>query len=341
MQKEFWRGRPALVTGATGLMGGWVVKRLLELGAEVVVLQRDRVPTSMLEREGLQDRVCTVNGSIEDFSLLRRAFAEYAVDTVFHLAAQPLVGVAKRDPLSTLEINVRGTWNVLEAARLTGVRNTVVASSDKAYGDSDQLPYVETNPLQGRYPYDVSKSCTDLVSQMYAATYGLGVCIARCANLFGGGDLNFNRAIPGAIQSTLRGDNFIIRSDGTFVRDFIYVKDAAEAYLRTAECLSGNRDLAGEAFNFSLEVRLNVLEITDMVLDLMGRRDLTPVILNQASSEIREQYMLCSKAREVLGWTPQYSVREGLRETIAWYWEYFRSLGQEPAAPETAAVSAA
>lgn len=332
---EFWRGRPTFVTGASGLMGGWVVRRLLEAGAEVIVLQRDRVPTSMLIREGLCDRVCTVHGAVEDFALLRRSMAEYSVDTIFHLAAQPLVGVAKRDPMSTLEINVRGTWNVLEAARLTGVKNTVVASSDKAYGESHDLPYLETHRIEARYPYDVSKSCADLISQMYAATYGQGVCIARCANLFGGGDLNFSRTIPGAIQATYKREPFVIRSDGTFVRDFIYVKDAADGYLRIAEKLAADPRLAGEAFNLSLEVRVNVLEVADMVLRLMGRSDLRPVILNQASSEIREQYMVCRKAREVLAWAPAYSMEEGLRETIAWYTAYFDSLS-EPERAEAA-----
>jgi CDP-glucose 4,6-dehydratase len=330
-QSEFWRGRPTFVTGATGLMGGWVVRQLLDLRAKVIVLRRDRVPTSvpssMLMREGLHNRVCTVNGRIEDLDLLRRALAEYEVDTVFHLAAQPLVGVAKKDPLSTLETNVRGTWNVLEAARLTGVKNTVIASSDKAYGDSEDLPRLETHPLQGKYPYDVSKSCTDLIAQMYAATYRLSVCIVRCANLFGGGDLNFDRAIPGVIAATIRGENFVIRSDGRFVRDFIYVKDATNGYLTAARKLAENPDLAGEAFNLSLGVPLNVLEITGMVLRLMDRQDLKPVILNEASSEIREQYMLCKKAHQVLGWRPKYSMKEGLKETIAWYRTHLASLG--------------
>jgi CDP-glucose 4,6-dehydratase len=260
--------------------------------------------------------------------MLRRTMAEYSVATIFHLAAQPLVGVAKRDPLSTLEINVRGTWNVLEAARLTGVSNTVIASSDKAYGSSDCLPYLETHRIQAKYPYDVSKSCADLIAQMYAATYNQGVCIARCANLFGGGDLNFSRTIPGIILATCNGERFTIRSDGRFVRDFIYVKDAAEGYLRIAEKLASDPSLAGEAFNISLEVQLSVLQVTDMVLRIMGRPDLVPVILNQASSEIREQYMKCSKARQLLGWRPTYSMEHGLRETIDWYAAYFSASGQ-------------
>ena len=323
----FWNARPTLITGATGLMGGWLLRRLVEEGADVVALVRDGVPKSLAVEEGLIERVATVRGSLEDFALLRRTLAEYSVDTVFHLAAQPLVGVAKLDPLSTLETNVRGTWNVLEAARLCGTRQVVVASSDKAYGPSDQLPYTETLPLQGRYPYDVSKSCADLISGMYAKTYNLPVCIVRCANLYGGGDLNFSRTIPGAIQATLRGDRFVIRSDGRFVRDFLYVKDAVDGYLHLAHCLAEDRTLAGEAFNFGLGVRLTVLDVVDHILGMMGRTDLNPIIMNQASAEIREQYMSSEKAHVRLGWLPHFSFVDGLEETIEWYREHLVPAG--------------
>jgi len=260
-----------------------------------------------------------VNGCLEDLPLLTRTFCEYSVQTVFHLAAQPIVGVAKKDPVSTLETNIRGTWNVLEAGRRADVQQTVVASSDKAYGASQQLPYLETHPLCGLYPYDVSKSCADLIATMYAATFAQSVVVLRCANLFGGGDLNFNRAIPGAIQATLDGTRFRIRSDGKFVRDFLYVKDAAEAYLKVAEGLIEHPELSGEAFNFSLEARLTVLDVVDQILTLMKRKDLVPIIENQASAEIREQYMVCDKARKLLGWKPRYNMESGLRETIDWY----------------------
>ena len=296
------------------------------------------MPESFLIGEGLADRIITVRGSLSDQAMLRRAISEYETGTVFHLAAQTLVGVAKRDPMSTLEANVRGTWNVLEACRQAQVKQVVVASSDKAYGSSSEpLPYLETHPLQGRYPYDCSKSCADLISTMYATTYGLPVGIARCANIFGGGDLNFSRIIPDVIRATLRGERFVIRSDGRFVRDFLYVQDAADAYLCLAENLSRDTTLAGEAFNFSLGMRTTVLELVQTVLELMGRPDLEPVIENTASSEIREQYMVCDKAKTMLGWFPQHSFEEGLRATIAWYSEFLRA--ESPALPLASAAS--
>jgi CDP-glucose 4,6-dehydratase len=317
--QNFWRGRSVLVTGATGLVGGWLVKELLELGADVVALVRDITPRSLLARESLFSQIVTVNGSLGDLPGIHRILSEYSVQTVFHLAAQTIVGVAKNDPVNTLEANVRGTWNILEAARVAKVGQVVVASSDKAYGSSDHLPYLETHPLQGRYPYDCSKSCTDLISAMYAATYGVPVGIARCGNIFGGGDLNFSRMIPDLIRTTLKGERFVIRSDGKFVRDFLFVKDAAGAYLCLAENLNRDRSLAGEAFNFSLELRHTVLDIVHTILEVMGRPDLTPIIQNAASNEIREQFMVCDKAREMLGWKPRFTLEEGLRETIEWY----------------------
>jgi CDP-glucose 4,6-dehydratase len=316
---NYWKNKTVFVTGATGLMGGWLVKALLREGAEVVALVRDQVPGSMLVREGILDEIAIVAGELESLPTLQRAIAEYEPHTVFHLAAQPLVQVAKRDPVGTLRANVMGTWNVLEACRLTDKSNVVVASSDKAYGASETLPYLETHPLQGRYPYDVSKSCADLVTQMYAATYGLRTAIARCGNLFGGGDLNYSRTIPGLIKATLANEPFVIRSDGKFVRDFLYVKDAAESYLVLGERLAEDETISGEAFNFSLGERLTVLDIVEMTLALMGRTNLEPVIQNIASSEIREQYLDASKARQRLGWAPVYSMREALVETIAWY----------------------
>ncbi|MFZ0661391.1 MAG: GDP-mannose 4,6-dehydratase [Acidobacteriaceae bacterium] len=316
---SYWKGKTVFVTGATGLMGSWLVKALLHDEAEVVGLVRDQAPKSMLVREGLVQRIAIVNGDLESLPTIQRALAEYQPHTVFHLAAQPLVQVAKLDPVGTLRANVMGTWNVLEACRLVGKSNIVVASSDKAYGANQNLPYHETYPLQGRYPYDVSKSCADLITQMYSATYGVRTAIARCGNLFGGGDLNFSRTIPGVIQATLAGEPFVIRSDGKFVRDFLYVKDAADSYLTLGERLAEDDSISGEAFNFSIGLRFTVLDIVNMVLKIMDRTDLEPVIQNNASSEIREQYLDTAKARERLGWSPKYPMEAALQETIAWY----------------------
>lgn len=300
-----------------------MVKQLYTQGAEVTALVRDASPNCLLAREGLMQRIRRVYGSVSDFALIRRSLCEYSIKTVFHLASQTQVGVAKKDPLGTLEANVQGTWHMLEAARLAGVGETLVASSDKAYGASLHLPYEETHPLQGRYPYDVSKSCVDLISTMYGLTYGMRVGVVRCANLFGGGDLNLSRMLPDLIRATLRGEKFVIRSDGKYVRDFLYVEDGVTAYLLLAEELAKSPALAGEAFNFSLGIRVTVLELVRTVLEMMGRGDLQPVIQNSASSEVREQYTACHKARRVLGWSPHYTLEEGLKATIAWYTEFF------------------
>lgn len=320
MSKEFWNGRSVFVTGATGLLGSWMVPELVRRGASVVALVRDGAPGSKLVSEGWLNRVVTVRGSLTDGELLRRALAEYAVETVFHLGAQTLVGVARHDPVGTFEANIRGTWLLLEAARQCKVPQVIVASSDKAYGDSDRLPYREDYPLQGRFPYEVSKSCTDLITTMYAHSYGAATAIVRCGNLFGGGDLNFSRLIPGVIASTLREQSFVIRSDGLFVRDFLYVEDAVDAYLTLAQRLHAEPGLAGEAFNFGLELRLTMLDLVQKVLGMMGRTDLQPVIQNVVSqSEIREQYLDATKARQRLQWAPTVGMDEGLRRTIEWY----------------------
>jgi len=320
---SFWRRRRVFVTGGTGLLGGWLVKDLAARGADLVVLVRDVVPQSLFFREGWPTRVTTVRGDISDHVLLRRALCEYEIDTVFHLAAQALVGVAKNDPVGTLETNVRGTWNLLEAVRSSPVRQVVVASSDKAYGIADRLPYTEQHPLRGEFPYEVSKSCADLVCAMYARTYGVPVCVTRCGNLYGGGDLNWSRTVPGVIRAAYFGQPFEIRSDGKFVRDVLYVGDAADAYIGLAASMAADRRLLGEAFNFSIEARLTVLEVVRKTLELMGKPDLELRILNQASTEIREQYMTSEKARSVLGWRPKHGFEAGLVETIAWYREFF------------------
>lgn len=316
---SFWQGRAVFVTGATGLLGSWLVPALHRAGADVTVLVRDALPRSLLVADGWLDKLNVIRGSLSDENLLRRSFAEYGVQTVFHLGAQTLVGVAKTDPLGTLEANVRGTWLLLEAARQAKVAQVIVASSDKAYGDSDHLPYREDHPLRGRFPYDCSKSCADLISTMYAQTYGVGVVIARCGNLFGGGDLNLSRLIPGVIMATLRSQRFQIRSDGLFVRDFLYVEDAAQAYLDLALGLSRDSSLAGQAFNFGLELRPTMLALTQQVLAIMGRADLTPEVLNIVSAEIREQTLDASKARRLLRWQAGIGMQAGLQRTVDWY----------------------
>jgi len=318
-----WQGRNVFVTGCTGLLGAWLVNRLHSLGARVVVLIRDEVPQSNFYLLGLERETSIVHGDLTDFVLLCRVLNEYETEVVFHLGAQTIVGTANRSPLSTFESNVQGTWNVLEAVRKSSlVTGTVVASSDKAYGEHEKLPYDESAPLQGRHPYDVSKSCADLIAQSYFYTYGLPVMITRCGNLYGGGDLNFNRIVPGTIRSVLRGESPVIRSDGQYVRDYFYVQDAVEACLHVAEKME-DQSLHGQAFNLSSEQPVGVLELVEQILELMGRPDLKPKILNQAKGEIPRQYLSSRRAKKLLGWQSRYGLEAGLREAIKWYQEYF------------------
>jgi len=331
---SFWRDRNVFVTGATGLLGSWLVEELLRRGAAVTSLIRDWVPNSRLVSSGALSQVQVVRGDLEDYTVLLRALNEYEIDTVFHVGAQTIVGTAARSALSTFESNVRGTWNLLEAAKACSklVDRVIVASSDKAYGSHEQLPYTEEAPLQGRFPYDVSKSCADLIAFSYYHTYDLPVAVTRCGNLFGGGDLNFNRLIPGTIRSALRDESPIIRSDGKFVRDYFYVRDAVNAYLQLAEQLPNER-FVGEAFNFGNEQPLSVLEVVDAILKLMGKTSLQPTVLNQASNEIREQYLDCSKARRLMEWRPEYGLEDGLSETIDWYRAWLASPAADDRGP--------
>jgi len=318
------------VTGATGLLGGWMVKHLLAAGADVVCLVRDWVPRSELLAAGLIDRVTVVRGDVRDQETIERALGEYEVTTVLHLAAQAVVGVANRNPISTLDTNIRGTWALLEACRRSPtVQQIVTASSDKAYGDQKLLPYREDAPVMGRNPYDVSKSCADLLAQMYAKSFDLPVCVTRCGNFYGGGDLNWNRIVPGTIRSVIRGERPVIRSDGQLTRDYLYAEDGARAYLMLAEQLAATPALGGEVFNFSYEHRVTVLELVTRILDAMGS-DLEPDVRNEASNEIRDQYLDASKARTTLGWSPAFTFEAGLRATIAWYLDYFAGLGATP-----------
>jgi CDP-glucose 4,6-dehydratase len=319
---RFWRDRVVLVTGGTGLLGGWLVRRLREAGAVPVCLVRDWVPAAEAIRSGLLAQVTVVRGDVRDLALLDRVVNEYEVDTVIHLAAQAVVGIANRNPIPTLETNVAGTWNVLEACRRNPtVRQIVVASSDKAYGSSGDLPYTEDTPLQGRFSYDVSKSCADLIAQSYAATFELPVAITRGGNLFGGGDLNWSRIVPGTIRSLLDGERPIIRSDGRFVRDYFYVEDAAAAYMLLAERLAADPSLRGRAFNFAYGSPLTVLELVRRIIMAVGV-DVEPDVRNETRHEIVEQYLDPRRSRDDLGWTPACDFDEGLRRTVAWYREF-------------------
>jgi CDP-glucose 4,6-dehydratase len=329
MTAAFWRDRPTLVTGATGLLGSWLTRSLIERGADVVCLVRDWIPESELVLSGGLSRVKVVRGDITDGPLLERVLGEFEIDSVFHLAAQAIVSIANRNPISTFETNVRGTWLLLEACRRSPkVRQIVVASSDKAYGSSPVLPYTEDTPLRGEHPYDVSKSCADLIAQSYAKTYNLPVVVTRCGNFYGGGDLNWNRIVPGTIRSVYRGTAPVIRSNGKFIRDYIHVEDGAAAYILFAERLFEDRALAGLALNFSTHDRFTVKELVDRILLRMGSK-LDAVVLGETHGEIVEQSLDASLARERLGWRPRFSLDEGLDRTIAWYRDFFARQSDE------------
>lgn len=324
MTNETWRRRRVFVTGCTGLLGAWLTDWLVRQEADVVGLVRDGVPGSNFYRMGLADTVTTVRGALEDAPLLERVVNEYEIEVVFHLAAQTIVGIANTNPVSTFTANIAGTWNVLEACRRSPrVKAIVLASSDKAYGTHAQLPYRETAPLIGRHPYDVSKSCADLIARAYWESYRLPVGVTRCGNFYGGGDLNFNRIVPGTIRSLFDGERPVIRSDGTLIRDYFYIKDGVYAYTLLAEKLLAGQS-GGEAYNFSNEVQLTVTDVVALVAEIVGRADLPPVVLSDAPNEIPHQYLSAEKARTELGWKSSYTMREGLTETIAWYREYFR-----------------
>ncbi len=318
-----WRDRPVLVTGATGFLGGWLVDALVRSGATVTAIVRDAVPQSMLFTGDALRAVHVVRGDVRNQALLERVMGEYEIDTVFHLAAQTTVVVANRNPVSTFDTNLRGTWAVLEAARRSPlVKAVVTASSDKAYGDHDVLPYEEDAPLKGVHPYDASKSCADIIATSFARTFEVPVAITRCGNFFGGGDFNWNRLVPGTIRAALRGSRPVIRSDGTMVRDYFYVEDAVGAYLCLAEQLHGRPELRGEAFNFSNELQVDVLTIARKILQRLDS-PLEPDVRADASHEIKHQWLSAAKARRVLGWSSTFTLDAGLDRTIAWYRDHF------------------
>lgn len=330
MAADYWKGKNVLVTGCTGLIGSWLTMSLADRGAQVVGLVRDRVPNAYLAWSEYRQKIATVSGSVTDYELIERTLAEYEIDTCFHLAAQAIVSVANRSPLSTFESNVRGTWVVLEAVRNTPqVKRVVVASSDKAYGAKDKLPYDETDSLDALYPYDVSKAMADMLSRSYAVSFQVPVAVTRCGNAYGAGDLNFSRIVPGTIRSLLAGERPIIRSDGTALRDYLYVPDIVEAYLRTAEGLD-RPEIRGQVFNFGTNAPVSVLELVRTMVKISGRKDLEPEVRGKGKlpGEIHAQYLSSEKARKMLGWTPKYSLEQGLQATYDWYRKHF---GQQAA----------
>lgn len=323
LKQSYWKGRHVFVTGATGLLGPWLIKDLIDQQAQVFALVRDRIPDSRFFESDIAAHVNIIYGDLDDLSLLQRILNESEIEAVFHLGAQAIVGIANRSPLSTFKSNIEGTWNLLEACRLSPwVKKIVVASSDKAYGPQEVLPYTEQTPLQGKYPYDVSKSCTDLIAQSYFHTYGVPVCVTRCGNFFGGGDLHFNRIIPGTIKAVLENQSPIIRSNGLFIRDYIYVKDVADAYLTLAQKMDDST-IIGECFNFSTDKPYNVIEIVEEILKLMNAHHCAPIIQNNTSHEIPAQHLSSSKAEKLLSWKAKYGVKRGLQETIEWYKDFF------------------
>jgi len=323
MLKNYWKNKNVFITGATGFLGSWLTKYLLERNSNITALVRDWVPKSKLISDNSINKINIVRGNIEDYLLLERIINEYEIDTVFHIAAQTIVGIANTNPLSTFESNIKGTWNILEACRKAPkVKKVIVASSDKAYGDQEILPYNEDFPLIGRHPYDVSKSCADLICRSYYETYNLPVCVTRCGNFYGGGDLNFNRIVPGTIRSILNNEPPVIRSDGSFIRDYFYIEDAVLAYLLLAEKMD-DKSIHGEAFNFSNEIQITVLDLVNKIINLMNSK-LKPVILNEATNEIKHQYLSAKKARKILGWSPKFDLDLGLKKTIDYYKDFFK-----------------
>ena len=321
-------GLKVLVTGCSGFLGPWLCQRLLDdgasvVGADIMFDERSRI-------HDLSGKVEQIRLDVQDFEAVNRLLSEKKIEFVFHLAAQAIVGVALEQPLETISVNVMGTSNILECARRLAaggrpLKGILVASSDKAYGDQENLPYLEDAPMMGRFPYDVSKSCADLISRSYFHSFGLPICITRCGNLFGAGDLNFSRIVPGTIRSCLQGERPVIRSDGSLIRDYIYVQDAAVAMFLIGNTMLEDDTIFGEAFNISNDKPLSVIEIVDEIRAAMHRVDLVPVIENTARGEIKAQYLSSKRLRQRLGWAPQFTLREGLLQTIPWYEKHCRS----------------
>lgn len=322
IEENFWRGRRVFITGCTGFLGSWLTAALLDRGAAVTGLIRALEADSQLVSTGLIDRIDQVSGDLLNYELLKRSLVERNIDTVFHLAGQTIVGVANREPVETFETNIRGTWLLLEAVRHTpAVRGVVVASSEKAYGEQLNLPYREDYPLQGRHPYEVSKSCADLIAQSFAHTYGLAIAVTRCSNLFGGGDLNWNRLIPGTIKSVLNQERPVLRSDGSFRRDYLYVADAVRGYLMLAEKLT-EPEVRGLPFNLGSGCGVSALEVAQTIVSLSDHPELEPIILDDVKHEIMDEFLSPERAMKAVGWTPQYTLAGGLKEAMSWYRAY-------------------
>ena len=322
IDRKFWKNKRVFVTGANGFLGSWLTKALVDSGAKVVVLIRDWIPGSVLTnmKNVYNSLEAVVKGDLIDGQLITRIFNEHNIDSCFHIGAQTIVGIANKSPISTFESNIRGTWNILEAARNVGVQRIVVASSDKAYGEQQDLPYKESYSLNALHPYDASKACTDILARTYANTYNMPVVVTRCANIYGGGDLNFSRIIPDTIRSILQNKNPIIRSDGTPLRDYIYIDDAVNAYLIVAE-KADKKGIKGEAFNFGSNSPIKVLDLVKKIIAVSGNKSLKPVIegSSRCKGEIKNQYLSSIKAERLLGWKPVCSLEKGIMETIKWY----------------------
>ena len=328
---SYWAGKRVFVTGCTGFIGGWLTQRLVDSGAQVFGLIWEVDPDAHFYRAGLDKRVTCVPGDIRDLPLLKKTMADGHIDTVFHLAAQAIVTKATLSPLETYETNTMGTWALLEAARsVSSLQRIVVASTDKVYGDQKELPYLESSPICATNPYDVSKAAADLIARSYAETYHLPLAVVRCGNIYGGGDLNFDRLIPGAILAGLQNERLLVRSDGTLTRDYLYVGDAVDGYLMLGQALDQQR-FHGEVFNFGNEEPFTVLEVIDKVLSLMGQQHLTPIVQNVARAEIQHQYISAAKAKDELGWVPAHDLGSGLPKAISWYEAFPSEKAQETA----------
>jgi CDP-glucose 4,6-dehydratase len=314
--------KKVLVTGGAGFIGGYVVKNLLTLGYDVSVIDIEVHKHSVFALEKLEAQVKYTDIDIRDRAKTIQFFRNYTFDSVIHLAAEPIVETGYDDPLKTFEINIMGTAHMLEGLRRSSPKTgVIVASSDKAYGKAKEKTYTEESPLQGDHPYDVSKSCTDLIAQTYAKTYGMPIVVTRFGNVYGGGDVHLNRIIPGICMAVINKKNLEVRSDGTYVRDYIYVEDVADGYIY----LLKNMDKArGQVYNFSSDDNFSVKDLIQKASEYFGE-EIPYVIQNIAKNEIPYQHLDYSKIRAI-GWKPMHSLKDGLEKTLLWYKTYFKSI---------------